>query len=717
MKLSRVISPLTLIASILLIFVSFKIRTAYQPFFMGILTAPMTGEAMFDHIHNPWKLFLPHARTVVATFFMAYVVSQAFLWGAAFCIYRAFLSSRIAHLLSGFSLEQFLAARQKEVLMGLFIAGFSLSIFFNFYMYLNEPPTSDEFSYLFQARIVQEGKLYEISPPLRDSFSAMFLRNNGKWFSRYPVGWPILMALGGFAGNFHLLADLAAGLFLVVLFKIGHELHNRSIGLLGAFSALFSPFFLLTSATFQPHVVDLFFISCMILYFIKFLKNYRGIDALLLSLFFGCALHIRLDSAVLIIPSFVLVYLFNPFRKGAFYKSLITYLIHGLPVLLIFLGLLLAATSIQYGNPFMTGYGKEITHLSKRMTFVPALWTALLSGFRLFMWSPCGVLEMVILACWGATRHKYFLLSLILPYYAFYSMVSLGQIEFGSRYLFPCLAGLCILTGEGLYSLRTFFENRSWENARLFTAALLLCWLIMTLFALFPLWPSKVRHEMLARKAFDEGLERYVLRYSPKALVFVRNLPDDAPVIVAMKNHASLSGPIIYANFFDTDDNRALIERFNDATPFVLRYDPQKGEMMIDHYSRERQESPTFFLDDLFYAAANYRDAEIIGKSEETYRKFMAMRPDSLAAYMGLVRLYESAGRRDKAIATLESFLSQGRDSPDVHLYLARLYAARNDLGKALAEIKKVKLESLNDSKKPEAEDLREFLVRATGHS
>jgi tetratricopeptide (TPR) repeat protein len=718
-RAQRVFSVLYLLLSLLLLIISYKIRAMYQSFFMEIHTETMSGQVLFSNFHYPWAILLPRAWSIIPAFFMAYIVSSFLLCGAALCIYRALLCFPASRFLSSFGLGQFLASHDREVRLGLFIAGFSLSLLLNVSILLNQTLLADEFSYLFQAKILLKGALYETSPPLRDSFQSMHIINNGKWFSRFPVGWPILMAIGGCVGNFHLLADLAAGLFLVVLFMTGSELFNRSIGFLGALSVLISPFFLLNSATFQPHMVGLLFVSCTILFFIRFLKGSKGSDAFLFSLFFGCCLNVRFIDALLLAPLLAVFFLFNPFRKGQILKSLSVYIVYGMPAMLLFAGLLLAINHMQFGNPLTTGYSAEIPGWCTHIALPSITWNALLSALRLIMWSPFLVIEMLIVALWSTEKNRSFLLLSILPYFAFYSLWSLGQVEFGPRFLFPSLAGIGLLTGAGLSCLKALLERRGWQRAELFVAALSFCCLVLTLSVIFPLWPGNIRNTIKSRLAFEARLHNIVLSQSPRALVFVRNLQANGPTIAFIRNYAPLDAPVIYVNFFTHEENRDLMSHFSDATPFILRYDEASKEMMVESYTRERLESGNSLPEDLYFAAQNYENASLLEKAELTYKKLIAAWPGYFPAYYRLVKLYDMSGRRKEAIETLES-ISKARmgDISLTRLYLARLYASDERNDEALSQLRMIESGSLNNAYKAEAADLEKYLFnKGDSHS
>lgn len=132
------------------------------------------------------------------------------------------------------------------------------------------PHVQDSVAYLFQAKTFALGRLAVPSPPLPQFFEHEFILNrNGLWFSMYPPGHPLMLALGVLAGYPWLVGPVEGGLFLVVLFFLGRELYGRTIGALAVLLGLSSPFFLFMSASFMAHPTSLLFITLFMLAFVK----------------------------------------------------------------------------------------------------------------------------------------------------------------------------------------------------------------------------------------------------------------------------------------------------------------------------------------------------------------------------------------------------------------------------------------------------------------
>lgn len=117
------------------------------------------------------------------------------------------------------------------------------------------PHSQDEVSYIFQSKILAKGHLFLTSLPgdVRRFVDHEFILNNGKWFSMYTLGWPLLLGIGQLARLPYLVNPLISICSLILFFF----LTKRYVGLLGAGASaiLFglSPFVILQSSGFLSH--------------------------------------------------------------------------------------------------------------------------------------------------------------------------------------------------------------------------------------------------------------------------------------------------------------------------------------------------------------------------------------------------------------------------------------------------------------------------------
>ncbi|MDP2660016.1 MAG: glycosyltransferase family 39 protein [Dehalococcoidia bacterium] len=121
------------------------------------------------------------------------------------------------------------------------------------------PHTEDEIAYLFQAKTIASGEIVAKAPALPDFFAMPFvIVREGMWFGKYPPGYPTVLALGALIGQPWLINPLFGALSAGLLYLVGRRLYGAATGLLAAFLALISPFFLIQSGSFLSHTVSLF---------------------------------------------------------------------------------------------------------------------------------------------------------------------------------------------------------------------------------------------------------------------------------------------------------------------------------------------------------------------------------------------------------------------------------------------------------------------------
>jgi len=112
----------------------------------------------------------------------------------------------------------------------------------------------DEMAYVWQAQTIAGGHLTLTSPPGQKSFLVPFVVDyNGQRFGKYPLGWPVLLAVGERLGIRFLVNPLLAGLAVWLTYLLGKRVFSTTVGLLAAGLTLTSPFFLINSGSLLSH--------------------------------------------------------------------------------------------------------------------------------------------------------------------------------------------------------------------------------------------------------------------------------------------------------------------------------------------------------------------------------------------------------------------------------------------------------------------------------
>ncbi|HLH73769.1 MAG TPA: glycosyltransferase family 39 protein, partial [Chloroflexota bacterium] len=122
------------------------------------------------------------------------------------------------------------------------------------------PHVQDSVAYLFQAKTYAIGRLWVPTPPHPEFFTHEFIvMYHGRWFGKYPPGWPILLALGVLAGVPWIVSPICGALTLFVVYRIGREIYHPWLGVLAALLGLLSPFWLFLSGSMMSHASGFLF--------------------------------------------------------------------------------------------------------------------------------------------------------------------------------------------------------------------------------------------------------------------------------------------------------------------------------------------------------------------------------------------------------------------------------------------------------------------------
>lgn len=120
------------------------------------------------------------------------------------------------------------------------------------------PHFQDDFSYLLRARWLLTGHLDRPAPPaeLRPHFDLPFVFCvNDRWLSQYPIGWPLLLALGAALGAPWLVAPACGALAILFTCLLGRAVGRGcpAVGWMAGTCLLLSPLSTVLSASLMSH--------------------------------------------------------------------------------------------------------------------------------------------------------------------------------------------------------------------------------------------------------------------------------------------------------------------------------------------------------------------------------------------------------------------------------------------------------------------------------
>ncbi|MGI8588246.1 MAG: hypothetical protein ACR2M0_11250 [Chloroflexia bacterium] len=116
------------------------------------------------------------------------------------------------------------------------------------------PHVQDDVAYLWQAKVFALGHAWVPTPPQPRFFEQGFiLITDGRWFAKYPPGWPLMLVPGVLAGIPWLINPLCAGASLGLIYATGRRIYGAAAGFWAAALGLLSPFLLFMSGSFMSH--------------------------------------------------------------------------------------------------------------------------------------------------------------------------------------------------------------------------------------------------------------------------------------------------------------------------------------------------------------------------------------------------------------------------------------------------------------------------------
>jgi hypothetical protein len=217
------------------------------------------------------------------------------------------------------------------------------------------PRIHDDVAQLFQERLFAHGRLFAASPPVPQFFDMMMMISDGKWYSQYPPGHPLMLMLGVLAGAPWLVNPLLGAFTVVFTYLLGREIFDEPTARLGTLLVCLSPYLALTSGQFINHSSSLCFTVLFMLLYFKSIRTAGGRQglALLAGLAAGMVVLVRPYTGLLIVLPFVLDAGYRLVKAPG--RNLGRFALMALG-LLVMAGLLMGYNCLTNGKPFELGY-------------------------------------------------------------------------------------------------------------------------------------------------------------------------------------------------------------------------------------------------------------------------------------------------------------------------------------------------------------------------
>ncbi|HEV8376606.1 MAG TPA: hypothetical protein VGR38_10305, partial [Candidatus Polarisedimenticolia bacterium] len=415
----------------------------------------------------------------------------------------------------------------------------------------NFPNSSDENSYVTQARIFASGRLWIPSPAHPEFFrSRSFVLDpeKGRFFAKAFPGWSAFLTLGVATGMPSLVNPLLSALSLVLVGWVAANLLGKEAEMLVIVLLAASPFFVFNAASYFNHPLTLLLLTLFLACVVQLEKGGGSVWALLAGASVGAALTVRPASALLLSAPLV-AWLGWRWAKSRNWRSLLAMT---LP-LVASVGLLALYNQALFGTPWRTGYqaydpADIRPGLSIDNFLVTGWWLV-----KLLLWTLPGSLAGIFFLLRGRSLRSWMreeplqalmAAGLVLHVAGHLVFQNKGSNEYGPRYYYDGFAYLALLTAAGWKRLGQPIgkggQGEVGRRARAFilaTAGALT--IVLTLPLLFYHYSDKVTHNRdLYTRMEESGLT--------SAVVFLRTGSGRMPPGDLLRNPLDFRSGIVY---------------------------------------------------------------------------------------------------------------------------------------------------------------------------
>jgi len=445
--------------------------------------------------------------------------------------------------------------------------------------------TDDEPTYLFIARTLLDGRV--INPPPGDEsfFQNVFLIFNEKgWYGKYPIGHPLILAIGEAVGAVQLVTPLLSAGTMILTWFVGARLVGRAAASLAVGLLLVSPQFVMTGATLLSQPTSSFVMMLGLLLTLRFEETPTMTRAALASAAWSFSILVRPFPGILFIAVVVAFFLWKLFvhRIASGGRRLGILAAAAVPALA-FAGLFILVNHLQGGDPVTSGYSKTGVGLPIPTPNGPGISMSVLGnllrqGVWLFGWP----LSYLFVPFARGRRPLFLLWALLCAVLAYRLVVPKTFVSAtGPIYMLEAVPLLALATGAGILGLREWLGSHGLPRLRAAIAPTLVA---LTAVSLCMFVPVQVRN--VATSCETVRLPVTLLEAMPKDakdLVFANWLvtgPGISWHIFPPPPSPGLDDDVIFVRIPRGPDRAALMQdlwrrRFPDRRPWV--YDPGTG--------------------------------------------------------------------------------------------------------------------------------------------
>lgn len=664
--------------ALLLLAGAIGLRLTASRFFYGIETEQISAHGLAEDVPRLSAVMWTYFKALSATYGRGYLLPAYVLLLPAILLMAFRLSrARSAQPDSEAPASRGVQTHQRRFLIGVFVATFVAVTAVHFFVIHGYPQVSDEHSYIFEADLLASGRLYAESPPAPQFFQTLNIINDGRWYSRYTIGWPLLLALGRLARIDFAVNAACAALSLVVLYLIGKRLLGPSGGALSVFFAGLSPFFLLPAGTYFPHTASGLFSLIYVYCLLAAAQDGKWRHAVSAGVSIAYLLQIRPQDGVLVLVGTLPLALYLARRRPegapgaagqtpARFALIMAFFALGVGALLLVnraqTGQASLFAFLKYQPTEKWGFG-TLGHSPLR-----GLWDAAYAFMRAGFWT---VPFLTLLALISILRRRGAVALLVVPaaafaaFYFFY--YDLGGIDIGVRFYLPALLLLCVPAAGGVLVLKDAWQKTRRPGSADFVPSLVGLLAAFMVLAVFP----PLVNEVASRFQRSMNLYRQTTRppeIQGRSIIFLGEDPDRKNNVFTRNTWRLDRQANLMVFYLNPNENLEMIQRFPDRRPYLIAFNTEtKGYEVTSQI--DNSETPRNYL----VAARNYRyGVQDNDRAEQAYLSALGLDPYNLNVYVELAGLYVFNRQYEKALPIYKAVLGTGQ-YPAVRYLLGRV--------------------------------------------
>ena len=547
------------------------------------------------------------------------------------------------------------------------------------------PINTDEFSYFFQANIMKSFRLFVPAPENTEYFKLdNVIIDGGKWYSKYTVGFPLLLAIGVFFGVPLIVNPVISIIGAIFLYLITKRLFSGKAAVIAVFIAFLSPFYFVNGASgFQPHIS----LACALLgaayYYLLSLDRFKWFYPVMCAFLFTLGTLIRpVDAALWGLAFFLLsVYLLIT-RKNRAELFLRFLAILGAAIAGLFIVFLV--NKIQTGEflqfAFHRFQSKEVWGFNVLgHNIYKGVWNLFHYQARVISWSAVFFLEMALISFWGKEKRKVLFLWFIYLIFTFFffGWYAIGRHEYGPRYLFTAFVFLIPASAYGITVILTEIKKRIplWKTAQLSLFCILILFQVSVAYpGMQHVFRKKIFDRMIWIKLINRSME---LQKEKNEKIAVFNVyTKNQEIIISNRNlYPAEKQNLAYFQLIEPEkDMKFLRENYPDFKPFMAICNPDAGTISLEPYPDPASMSPETKSMFYLFAGLTYRlTFNNPEKAKESWLEAYRLNGNNIAPLINLSSMLIEEGQCDEAVKYIEEIQRKNPDIPFIYQALGKI--------------------------------------------